>query len=87
MKEQLIVINAEGDIQTLYNDNLHALGRVHDVARASHVEPGPDGWDVVLTDEPRNGAWAGHVVGRGFGKRSDALAAEVAFINEHILGR
>jgi len=82
----LLVIDADGDIQTLYNDSLQNLGEVVAVARASNVEPGPGGWDVVLTDEPRNGEFIGTVVGLGYKTRQAALDAEVDFINANILG-
>lgn len=85
--DKLIVIRPDGSVESLYDDCLHALGRVHGTARASHVEPGENGWDVVLTDDPRNGKWRGHVVGRGYLTRKEALDAEVAFINANILRR
>lgn len=84
-KEHLIVIDEDGNIQTLYDDCLHDLGVPLNVGRASNVEPGENGWDVVLTDDERNGAFKGYVVGRGYTRREDALDAEVAFINKNIL--
>jgi hypothetical protein len=79
-------IKPDGNVSTLYYDDGPDLG--NDVRlRASEVEPNPDGgWDVVLTDHPNNGKYAGHVVARGVAKRKDAIALEVAFINEHCLG-
>ena len=74
----------KGHVTTLYNDTLPDLGP-RKIARASHVEPGETGWDVVLTDHPRNGKYKGHVVGRGYPTRREALDAEVDFINQHIL--
>jgi len=85
-QEQVLVIDEAGTIHTLYDDGLHEIGEVVNTARASHVEPGENGWDVVLSDDPRNGRFKGHVVGRGFKTRKAALDAEVDFLNEHVLG-
>ena len=76
----------DGTVTTLYSDDGPDLGP-QEIQRASHVEPGKDGgWDVVLTDHPRNGKWKGHVVARGVKRRQDALRLEIDFINEHCLG-
>lgn len=83
---KILKIDSNGDIHCLYEDSLHAMGEVKDVARASHVEPNPDGgWDVVLSNDFRNGAFVGMPIGN-FPTRKVALEAEVSFINENILG-
>jgi hypothetical protein len=82
---KILKIDSDGNIQCLYADSLHALGKVKDVARASHVEPNPDGgWDVTLTDDPRNGEYKGAFIGN-YPTRREALEAEVSFINANIL--
>ena len=82
---KILKIDSDGNIQCMYADSLHALGKVKDVARASHVEPNPNGgWDVTLTDDPRNCKFIGHFIGN-FPTRKEALEAEVSFINNNIL--
>ncbi len=74
-----LLIDSTGDITTLYTEvlDLAALGAVN-IERASHVEPDADGrwWDQII-DGPTLGP---------FPRRSDALAAEVAWLREHRLG-
>lgn len=108
--EKLFVIDEQGDLTTLYADDLPDLGPIK-VTRASNVEyelvPGSGGWDVQLTDETFNGPYAGQVVlnkdqtvlperaaelaqkglYRGFKTRAEALATEVAFLQQNTLGR
>ena len=75
-----------GNVTTLYHDDGPDLGNaIH--SRASNVEPNPaGGWDVILTDHPQNGKYAGHVVAQGVTLRRDALNLEVEFLNKHCLG-
>lgn len=90
--EKLLVIDADGDVTTLFADDLPDLGEVQ-VGRASHVEPGlvpgSKGWDVVLSDHPLNGEHAGKVIASGvpLNQRQHALDLEVQFIQQNILGR
>jgi hypothetical protein len=82
---KLLKIDAEGKINGLYDDSLHNLGTVKNVARASTIEPNPDGgWDVRLTDEPRNGQFKGRFIGN-FSTRKKAIEAEVVFVTVNIL--
>lgn len=84
-----VIDKATGNVLSLYSDNgpLGALGQ-QSVSRASNVEPAASGsgWDVILTDNPINGRFAGHVVARNVARRDLAIQMEVDFINEHILG-
>jgi len=83
---KIFSVDQDGNIHCLYADSLHAMGKVKDVVRASHVEPNPDGgWDVTLTDDPRNGEYKGAFIGN-FPTRKEALEAEVDFINTNIFG-
>ncbi len=73
-----LVIRPNGDITTLYTEllDLSALGALN-IARASHVEPDQFGqWFADVIDGPKLGP---------FPRRSDALAAEVAWLTEHRL--
>ena len=73
-----LVIRPDGDITTLYSEllDLSALGVVN-IARASHVEPDESGqWFAEIIDGPKLGP---------FSRRSEALAAEVAWLTEHRL--
>lgn len=75
----VVVIDPAGTITTLYTElfDLAALG-AQSIARASHVEPDATGhWFAEILDGPRLGP---------FTRRSDALAAEVAWLTEHRLG-
>lgn len=77
-----LVIGPRGDIRTLYDETLSlaAFGPLV-IQRASHVEPDEAGqWiaDLGPVGGPRLGP---------FERRSDALAAEVAWLEEHWLSR
>ena len=73
-----LVVDPHGDVTTLYTEllDLSALGAMN-IARASHVEPDDSGrWFADIVDGPRLGP---------FTRRSEALAAEVAWLTEHRL--
>ena len=75
-----LVITPVGDARCLYTEtlNLNLLGSLQ-IRRASHVEPDGDGrWFADLS--PVIGPCLGP-----FQFRSDALAAEAAWINQHWL--
>lgn len=77
---ELIVDLQRGSIRCLYDETiaLGALGRVK-IERASHVEPnGVGAWwaDLAPVSGPRLGP---------YGRRSDALAAEIGWLNEYVL--
>jgi hypothetical protein len=71
----ILRVEPDGTLVSVYTEtlDLDALGRAR-IERASHVEPTPDGsWTADLTpvDGPVLGPYA---------KRSEALAAEVAWL-------
>lgn len=71
-------VSPEGTVTTLYSEvlDLAALGTAR-IERASHVEPDALGcWWADIIDGPRLGP---------FPRRSDAIAAEVAWLTEHRL--
>ncbi len=73
-----LIVHPDGDVTTLYTEllDLSALGALH-IARASHVEPDTSWqWFADLVDGPRLGPFA---------RRSEALAAEVAWLTRHRL--
>jgi hypothetical protein len=75
-----LVIGPDGRVRSLYSEaiDLTALGSLA-IARASSVEPDGNGrWQADLR------AVKGPVLGP-FAKRSEALAAEVAWLEEHWL--
>ena len=75
-----LTIDQEGTIKTLYTEaiDLDVIGAAT-IARASHVEPLPDGrWIADMAPV------GGPILGP-FPKRSDALAAEVAWLEANIL--
>ena len=75
-----LVIHPGGVVRCVYDEaiELGALGRLS-VDRASHVEPDDDGqWFADLSPV------GGPVLGP-FPRRSDALAAEVAWLKRHWL--
>ena len=75
-----IVFTPQGDARAIYGEaiDLAELGAV-DVRRASHVEPdGAGGWSADLSP-------VGGPVLTGFHHRSEALAAEVAWLEQHWL--
>jgi len=77
-----IVVTPKGIARSVYDDrlNLRGLG-APDIQRGSHVEPNADGlWSADLS--PVGGPQLGP-----FDKRSDAIAAEVAWLQEHWLTR
>jgi hypothetical protein len=76
-----LVIAPDGTARAVYDEaiDLATLGRTA-IARASHVEPGPDNrWTADLTPV------GGRVLGP-FDHRSEAISAEVAWLQEHWLG-
>jgi hypothetical protein len=89
----MIVIEESGDVTGLYGDWLHetGIGTVKPNGRASEVEyelvTGSGGWDVRLTDHPRNGVHGGRVIASGCKTRAEALALEVGWIQENILAK
>ena len=73
-----ILVETTGAVRCLYGEaiDLSSLGQLQ-ISRASHVEPDADGqWLADLTP------LVGPVLGP-FPCRSDALAAEAAWISEH----
>ena len=73
-----LLISPQGDVRCLYDESLDlsALGRLT-IRRASQVEPTADGqWTAELSP------LGGPVLGP-FELRSDALAAEVRWIEDH----
>jgi len=73
-----LMVSRQGHMHCLYNESLDlsALGRLA-IRRASHVEPTDAGqWTADLPEV------SGPVLGP-FGLRSDALAAEVDWIESH----
>lgn len=78
MEKWLFDIDPNGDVITLHTDaiNLRELGSLH-VSRASRIEfdETQQGWTITLRD--------GTVIPHTFEQRIDALAYEVAYIQEH----
>jgi hypothetical protein len=77
-----LVISPTGSVRCLYSEELDlaALGKL-EIARASYVEPTADGqWLADLAPV------GGPVLGP-FAQRSDALAAEVEWLERHWLTR
>ena len=77
-----LVVSPNGTVRFVYAEevDLRSLGTTT-VARGSHVEPDMSGdWlaDLSPVDGPRLGP---------FGKRSEALQAEVTWLQEHWLTR
>jgi hypothetical protein len=88
MKDLTVNVRPDGSLLFVCHDELEDLlglhvGRGPAAKRASHVEPDPDttrgNWTVDLS--PVGGPFL-----TGFWKRKDALAAEVAWIDEHVMG-
>jgi hypothetical protein len=74
-----LVIRPGGAVTAIYDEllDLSCLGPAS-ITRASHVEPDAAGqWSAQILNGPTLGP---------FGKRSDAIAAEVAWLTEHRLG-
>ena len=77
----LLVIHTDGSIRCLYNEllDLHAFGRPA-ISRGSHVEPNADGnWSADMSPI------GGPVLGP-FRTRSEALVAEIEWLESHWLG-
>ena len=75
-----LVVETGGAVRCVYAEdlNLHALGSLT-IRRASHVEPDEDGqWVADLSP-------VGGPVLRGFGRRSDALEAELDWLEKRWL--
>jgi hypothetical protein len=75
-----LIVDLRGRVRCLYDEvlELASLGQLK-IARASHVEPTPDGgWFADLSPV------AGPVLGP-FALRSDALAAEQRWLEAHWL--
>lgn len=73
-----VVIHHDGSITTIYDEvfDLRSLGR-QSIERASQVEPDREGrWTAQLIGGPRLGP---------FNRRSDAIAAEIAWLEVHRL--
>ena len=73
-------IEADGTVRAIYSETmpLESLGKPC-IERASHVEPGADGgWTADVTP-------VGGPVLTGFQRRSEALAAEVEWLDRHWL--
>lgn len=73
-----LIVHPAGDVTTLYSEllDLSALGAMN-IARASHVEPDASGqWFADIVNGPKLGPFA---------RRSEALAAEVAWLMEYRL--
>lgn len=78
MKMQ-IVIETNGTLRCVYSEEieLNELGEVR-IQRGSHVEPSKGGWTADLSPV------TGPVLGP-FRQRSEALRAELQWLNEHWL--
>lgn len=77
-----LLIEPSGNCRCVYSEriDIHAIGRVS-IRRGSHVEPTADGrWtaDLAPVDGPILGP---------FDKRSEALAAEIAWLQQNWLIR
>ena len=76
-----LVVAPDGTVQAIYDETLDLalLGRLS-IRRASHVEPTPEGrWQADLSPV------SGPVLGP-FDRRSEALEAERAWLEQHWLG-
>lgn len=79
---QTIKISPEGRVQFIWSDKLQPLfaAGVGTISRASHVEPTADGqWTADMG--PVNGPVLGPYPVRG-----EALAAEVSWLNQNVIG-
>lgn len=85
MKSHELIIDGDGTLHTIYSDDLRlqelgaALGSSPEIRRASHVEPFEGGWqaDMALSGGPQLARCP---------TRGEALALEVAWLREHLLG-
>lgn len=77
-----LVVSTDGTTRSIYDErfDMKLIGRLN-IARASHVEPTPSG-DWLVDLNPVNGPQIGP-----FDKRSEALAAEVAWLQQNWLTR
>ena len=73
----ILTVSPEGTVTCVYTEalDLDAFGPC-DIRRASNVEPSPDGWQAQIED--------GKTLGP-FPKRSQAIRAEVRYIEENVL--
>ncbi len=75
-----MMIDRDGNVRMIYDESIdaHAIGKV-EIRRGSHVEPTPEGgWMADLSPV------AGPMLGP-FGKRSQAIDAEVAWLRAYWL--
>lgn len=73
-----VLVRADGNITVIYDEalDLRSLGR-QSIERASHVEPDHEGrWTAELIGGPRLGP---------FDRRSEAIAAEIAWLEANRL--
>jgi hypothetical protein len=82
MTEMFVFIEANGDLKFIYCDDVTvAFDESKSVTRASHVEPTADGkWTADMS--PVDGPVLGP-----FELRSEALAAEVAWLTNEMMSR
>jgi len=73
----ILTISPHGETRCLYTEalDLTQLGQL-DIRRASNVEPAGDAWYAHMV--------GGETLGP-FQKRSEAIQAEVAWLEEHVL--
>ena len=78
--KQLKLVVKNGVITAIYDDALIPLfdGAEVNTMRASHVEPRGAGWEADLSP-------VGGPLLTGFKTRSEALGAEVSYLNEHVI--
>jgi len=77
-----LFISPGGELRCLYDEsvNLREIG-IPQICRASHVEPDDHGnWHADMS--PANGPLLGP-----FKRRSEALDAEIKWLEEHVLSR
>jgi len=82
LQQMQMVVGMDGTVCFVYDEliDLASLGRVQ-IRRASHVEPDEDGrWWSDLSPA------AGPVLGP-FDRRSEAVAAEAAWLERHVIAR
>jgi len=73
----ILTITPTGDLRCVYTEalDLDEFGQ-SDIRRASNVEPGPGGWYAQIV--------GGDTLGP-FPKRSEAIRAEVAWLEENVI--